>query len=110
MCEASPGLRCAADTGCAAESTAKAYYDTFGDDAPPIHPVSSATEEIKRVMLEVTTRGESGYLVTNIRGQQVRYGLTLDPRKADLYAESRAPRAVRKAEKHFDAVEIVPYD
>lgn len=44
MCEASPGLRCSTDTCHVAETTSRAYYEMFGPDAPPIDPLSSASE------------------------------------------------------------------
>lgn len=42
MCDAKPGKRCAADTCRVAELTARAYYEMYGPQAPPVDPEAAA--------------------------------------------------------------------
>lgn len=58
----------------------------------------------------VTTKGETGYLRTEI-GLDLRahYSVTLDPKQADTYtSQASAERFARLAGRRFDSVEIEP--
>lgn len=57
----------------------------------------------------VSTKGETGYLHTEIRdlSMKAHYSLTLDPANADVYpTRERAERATRKIADRFDSVEL----
>lgn len=62
------------------------------------------------IRIRVTTKGESGYLRTEIGlDLRARYSAVLDPAQADTFTSpADAERFVRLAERRFDSAEIEP--
>lgn len=68
---------------------------------------------MKRVMLEVSYFGITGYLVSSVglgSPYKVRYTVTPDKNKADLIAEKNVARYLRTTEGLFDSVTVIPFD
>lgn len=60
--------------------------------------------------IRVTTKGETGYLRTEITlDLRAHYSVTLDPEQADTFtSRTEAERFARLAARRFDSVEIEP--
>ena len=65
-----------------------------------------------RVMLRVTSNGETGFLVSSMPfgGYRTTYAITMDTQKADLISASRVNRVIAKIADRFDDISIVPFD